>query len=380
MACCHIGFTSDDLFSEPESLADMVSLVRAETRAVAEALTRTGDGSGRSAPGLSLAAQIGASIAISLLGPNGALKFAQALNAMSASEDQSVPSESSDEPSETVSAEKQTKIDSRKQSGSQSSGYRGDSTGGGDAGSGAGDSDQGDSSGSSDNAHILTNAIMLHPHSIRAFPKTSEESSESREQQAKGNEPAKSRIYTDRKGAINLDSGGKPVGSDDVPKISKGDTENLDPLHATTDLSLKKIKIDNKVKDVISFSLHVTDRRIQLDTVNKLKKILPEDTPAADIVKLAEKLQKNQGSTRTQTRKLVVHKGKNTLKRQNPEIDYGEVLECVEKVNKILEDKARHESDVGDAGARIDKLLVESTNLPDEERLQWLDQTRRCKK
>ena len=138
MGCGHIGLTRDDLFSEPASLADMVSPVSAEVRAVAEAFTGTADQSGGSALGPSLAAQIGASLAISLLGVDGALKFAQALKAMSASEDQSVPSESSDEPSETGSAAERTETDSPKQSQSQSFGYWDGPTGGGDVGAGGG--------------------------------------------------------------------------------------------------------------------------------------------------------------------------------------------------------------------------------------------------
>ena len=121
MGCGHIGVTRDDLFSEPASLAEMVSPVSAEVRAVAEAFSGSADQSGGSALEPSLAAQIGASLAISLLGVDGALKLAQALNAMSAGEDQSVTSQSSDEPSETGSTAVRTETDSPKQSGSQSS-------------------------------------------------------------------------------------------------------------------------------------------------------------------------------------------------------------------------------------------------------------------
>ena len=174
MGCGHLGLTKDDLFSEPASLAEMVSPVSAEVRAVAEAFTGTADQSGGSALGLSLAAQIGASLAISLLGVDGALKFAQALNAMSAGEDQSGPSKSSDELSETGSAAEQTETDSPKQSGSQSSEYWDVAIGGGDvgvggrhshmmspasetavpvgAGHGSGDGDAGAGTGSSDSS------------------------------------------------------------------------------------------------------------------------------------------------------------------------------------------------------------------------------------
>lgn len=156
MGCGHLGLTRDDLFSEPASLTEMVSPVSAEVRAVAEAFAGATDQSGGSALEPSLAAQIGASLAISLLGVDRALKFAQAWNALSEGEDQSVPSGSSDESSQTDSAIERVEPDSSRQLESRASGYRGGSagwdTGGGDAGAGHGyagsDSGGGGSAGS----------------------------------------------------------------------------------------------------------------------------------------------------------------------------------------------------------------------------------------
>lgn len=89
MACGHLGFTRDDLFSQPPSISDMVSPVSAEVRAVVAAFKGPADRRDAARdPGLP--EQMVARLAISLLGAARAVKLAQMLNTKSAGGDESV--------------------------------------------------------------------------------------------------------------------------------------------------------------------------------------------------------------------------------------------------------------------------------------------------
>ena len=199
MGCGHLGHTRDDLQSEPMSLADLVSPVSADVRAVAEAFAGKAEQSAGAWSGsqLSLGAQIGASLAISLLGVDRALKFARFWNELGSNEDGSISRGPGDKSSETDRSAERTEPDSSMQSERKSSGYwdgsgsdysnwsdsdgaegsGGDDSGGRDSsgGSGVGDSSGGDSgcgegSDSEDsrevNKLIITSMAMGFPANV----------------------------------------------------------------------------------------------------------------------------------------------------------------------------------------------------------------------
>ena len=372
MACGHLGHTRDDLFSEPASLAEMLSPVSAEARAVAEAFTRTADQSGGSSSAAqpSLGAQIGASLAISLLGVDGALKLAHAMNALAVSQHESGSSDSDGAPSDTSSEDLGYwggnsgggDSDQGDSSGGGDSGGgdsdQGDSSGGGD--SGGGDSDQGDSSGGGDsgggdsrevNTDILADLIMT-------LPPVAEEPSESGVQQAEPGKSVKATFFADRKGEVIRDFDGKPV----------SDPRGIDPLHLKVDIRHKAKESDTGTVFETSVGSHVTDRRLQTLARKPVEQILPKDTPG--MWEIAEELQKKLGLPGTQTRKARQSKLPPT--RGDPHPRYPRIYRSLSEMMATLDKKRGYESRVAEGEQKIKDFLSNLSDTPHEERLEKL--------